>query len=424
MKSLDEYKQSVIWHVVTGKYEVMDNGKLRKRETSEMKLTKTLGLVPAHWEETKLGALCTYKGGSIPREELNTEKNGLQYLRTNDINPQSNITKDKLFCGNPPPKAITKRKEDYVIGVSGFNRTPYQGSLGTCYTEKIEAILGDDVWLIIPKSTLEPSLQQWAKEWHRSPSVAEHLTKNATGSIALHGRNKILTERVCYPVEIKERRKILTFLTRFTESLPDPAKAIAAREAVKKSLIWHIVTGKYEVMDNGKLRKRETSEMKNSTVGWIGEIPTKWTTIPIKSCGETKKGQMPPQKFEGDYPYYNGGIKPTGSCESYNYEGETLLMSSGGANAGTITETSGKIWVGADCYVITTKTPFITETLKIVQNIKESYTEGSGMPHTNITKFKAIRIPIASPHEQSKILAFLTSFTESQPDPGKPNPTE
>jgi len=36
MKSLEEYKQSVIWHVVTGKYEVLENGKLRKRKSCEL----------------------------------------------------------------------------------------------------------------------------------------------------------------------------------------------------------------------------------------------------------------------------------------------------------------------------------------------------------------------------------------------------
>ena len=61
------------------------------------------------------------------------------------------------------------------------------------------------------------------------------------------------------------------------------------------------------------------------------------------------------QRDDAPYPVYNGGISNTGYYDEYNNDGEMILISARGANAGFVNKISGKYWAGNSCYTLDVK---------------------------------------------------------------------
>jgi type I restriction enzyme S subunit len=85
------------------------------------------------------------------------------------------------------------------------------------------------------------------------------------------------------------QQKISNFLdyktSQFDSIIEKKEKLIEKLEEAKKSLISEIVTGKIKIVD-GKLVKRDESEMKDSGVEWLGKIPKDWEVKKLKYISE------------------------------------------------------------------------------------------------------------------------------------------
>ncbi|HEE3720713.1 TPA: restriction endonuclease subunit S, partial [Klebsiella pneumoniae] len=58
------------------------------------------------------------------------------------------------------------------------------------------------------------------------------------------------------------------------------------------------------------------------------------------------------QNPDADYPVYNGGRTPTGYYEDFNNDGDKIIVSARGANAGFVNKSSTPYWAGNSCYSI------------------------------------------------------------------------
>jgi type I restriction enzyme S subunit len=89
--------------------------------------------------------------------------------------------------------------------------------------------------------------------------------------------------------KITEQKKISNFLdyktSQFDTIIEKKEKLIEKLEEAKKSLISEVVTGKVKIVD-GKLVKRDESEMKDSGVEWLGKIPKDWEVKKLKYISE------------------------------------------------------------------------------------------------------------------------------------------
>lgn len=56
-----------------------------------------------------------------------------------------------------------------------------------------------------------------------------------------------------------------------------------------------------------------------------------------------------------EYPVYNGGRVPTGYYEGYNNDGNKIIVSARGANAGFVNKSSTPYWAGNSCYSISVR---------------------------------------------------------------------
>ncbi|MBG0765496.1 MAG: restriction endonuclease subunit S, partial [Tissierellales bacterium] len=96
--------------------------------------------------------------------------------------------------------------------------------------------------------------------------------------------NSYLDEKIGIS-DINEQQKISNFLdyktSQFDSIIEKKEKLIEKLEEAKKSLISEVVTGKVKIVD-GKLVKRDKSEMKDSGVEWLGKIPKDWEVKKLK----------------------------------------------------------------------------------------------------------------------------------------------
>lgn len=87
----------------------------------------------------------------------------------------------------------------------------------------------------------------------------------------------------------QEQQKIANFLdiktAQFDSIISKKEQLIEKLEEAKKSLISEVVTGKVKIVD-GKLVKRDASEMKDSGVEWLGMIPNEWEVKSIKHISD------------------------------------------------------------------------------------------------------------------------------------------
>jgi restriction endonuclease S subunit len=384
MNSLDDYKRSVIWHVVTGKYEVLPDLTLRKRRTEEMREKRGIS-IPTNWDVISLKDVASLKNGDAHNEE-DWESEGIPIVRIQNLNEGD--TRFNYWGGSLEKKTVAK---------TGDILLAWAGSIRAQIWDGPTAIVNQHIFLI---ETGED--KKWLTE--SINLELEELAKTPRGGAGLIHLSKGTCEKVrlATPKDKKEKERIVRFLERFASSLPNPAPVIETTTAWKKSLIWHVVTGKYEVLDNGQLRKREAGGMKESGMSYLGRIPKNWTTAPLKQWVRIEKGENPDQKWEGEYPYFNGGTKATGNCAAYNIDGITLLISNGGASAGAVTKVLGKAWAGGDCYIA--KYPeWLEGYLLWLSEVKELYTKGSAIPHADKQKLEAMQIPIPPMEERVKL---------------------
>lgn len=100
--------------------------------------------------------------------------------------------------------------------------------------------------------------------------------------------------------KLSEQEKIANFLdkktSQFDSIISKKEVLIEKLEEAKKSLISEVVTGKVKVVktdDEYDLVKRNSDEMKDSGVEWLGNIPKDWENIKIKRLSRIGRGASP-----------------------------------------------------------------------------------------------------------------------------------
>ena len=93
-----------------------------------------------------------------------------------------------------------------------------------------------------------------------------------------------------------DQEKIANFLdektSQFDLIISKKEKLIERLEEAKKSLISEVVTGKVKVVktDDGYELIKRSSEMKDSGVEWLGEIPKEWDIKRLRFLGKLQNG--------------------------------------------------------------------------------------------------------------------------------------
>lgn len=120
---------------------------------------------------------------------------------------------------------------------------------------------------------------------------------------------------------------------------------------------------------------------------------------------------------DGQYPVYNGGVSHSGFHSAWNTEGNTLIVSQGGASAGFVNFLEVNFWAGAHCYVLKPKREdvlprFMYFVLKSLEHEIQASKLGAGIPGLNRKALAGLRVPLPSIDVQLSVVRQLDSFTQ------------
>ena len=131
-------------------------------------------------------------------------------------------------------------------------------------------------------------------------------------------------------------------------------------------------------------------------------------------------GEFVRQDRQGDdkpYPVFNGGRSFTGKYEEFNRDGEYILISARGANAGFVNYFIGKYWAGNSCYSVNVnqdiiKAKFAYYFLKSSEQNLMKLQQKGGIPAISKTQVSDLKIPIPPITIQTEIVRILDTFTD------------
>lgn len=123
------------------------------------------------------------------------------------------------------------------------------------------------------------------------------------------------------------------------------------------------------------------------------------------------------QREDAKYPVFNGGISNTGFYDEYNNEGNKILISARGANAGFINKIESRYWAGNSCYSIDIKDKGSINWLYVYYYLKNNeksllgQQQTGSIPAISKKQIESFKIPVPPLEVQCKIVHILDDFT-------------
>ena len=212
---------------------------------------------------------------------------------------------------------------------------------------------------------------------------------------------------------LSEQQKIADFLDRKTTQIDTiiekKQKLLQLLDEKRKSVINEAVTGQ-KVWDGNAWVK--PSEVKESGVEWIGEIPVDWSVLKMRRILELKSGDFISAndiEAEGVYPVYGGnGIR--GYTTKFNREGTFPLIGRQGALCGNVNYSSGKFWATEHALLVyplkDLNLSYYGELLEVM-NLNQ-YSVASAQPGLSVERLLDLEILFPPVSNQILIADFIT----------------
>lgn len=144
-----------------------------------------------------------------------------------------------------------------------------------------------------------------------------------------------------------------------------------------------------------------------------------WEQRKLGEVSKTSIGKFVIKKKQNDnspYPVYNGGTSYTGFYDDYNNEGNKILVSARGANAGFVNIVKTRYWAGNSCYSIdlTDKSDFdidfIYQEMKRNQSRFIDNQQAANIPSVSKADVEKFEIVVPAFEEQKKIAECFTNL--------------
>ena len=105
------------------------------------------------------------------------------------------------------------------------------------------------------------------------------------------------------------------------------------------------------------------------------------------------------------FKYINGGVKESGYYEKYNTNGNTIIISEGGASCGYVSYITEKFWLGCHCYKlidVSVDSKYLFYALKANQQRIMELRTGAAMPNIKKTILNELQIKISMDEAEQK----------------------
>ena len=142
-----------------------------------------------------------------------------------------------------------------------------------------------------------------------------------------------------------------------------------------------------------------------------------WEQRKLKQVATIQKGeQLSKAKLDSVGKYYvlNGGMEPSGFCDEYNAEPNTISISEGGNSCGYVALNLDRFWSGGHNYTLQNlriDTDFLFQCLKGIETKIMALRVGSGLPNIQKAAIDGVDIIFPLEDEQKSIGHFLTKLS-------------
>ena len=346
-----------------------------------------LGDVPEHWEVKRLGQFFEER-----REKVSDKEYAPLSVTMKGIVPQL----ENAAKSDDSDNRKLVLKNDFVIN----SRSDRKGSSGVSIYDGSVSLIS----IVLKPKRIEPA---FVHHLFRSYPFQEEFYRYGKGIVAdLWSTNSSEMKNILIPeIPSLEQQKIANFLDHETakiDTLIDKQqRLIALLKEKRQAVISHAVTKGLN----------PNAPMKPSGVEWLGNVPVGWEVLKISYIAILKSGDgITSEQIEetGTYPVYGGnGLR--GYSESFNHNGDYILIGRQGALCGNINYGYGKFWASEHAVVVHPIIPlnfkWLGETLRAM-NLNQ-YNVSAAQPGLAVANIICLKIPFPIIEEQNNIQLFI-----------------
>lgn len=229
----------------------------------------------------------------------------------------------------------------------------------------------------------------------------EHLSEGGTRAyIGITNQRKLPFVLPPFP----EQRSIAQVLTDADALIAALDKLIAKKRHIKTGTMQQLLTGKKRLPGFGVRKGYQQSA--------IGLIPEDWDILLLRELTNfVGSGKSISNRSYGDYPLY-GSTGVIGYNQTFEYEGDSILVARVGANAGKLNFVSGSYGVSDNTIIIKLKNGLDIHFFlyQLLHKDLNSLVFGSGQPLITGTQIKNLSIMHPTAPEQKAIAQVLSDI--------------
>lgn len=350
--------------------------------------------IPCTWSLSKIGRVYTERKTKVSDRDyppLSVTMRGI--LPQLDVAAKTDAHDDrKLLC-----------KGDFAINSRSDRR-------GSCGISPIEGSVSLINIVLQPKEDMDSQYYEWM---FHSSMFSDEFYKWGHGIVDdLWTTGWQDMKRIAIPTPaLQEQKRIAMFLNEQCGELDNVlAKTRASIEEYKK-LKQAVIT---QAVTKGI---RGDTEIKDSGIDWIGEIPVRWRITSLKYLCKMQAGKtLSSERIEksGEYPVYGAnGIR--GFYKEFNADGTYLLIGRQGALCGNVHKAEGKFWATEHAVLVNVldscNLNFLYYML-IGMNLNQYASNTAAQPGLAVSTILNVKMCIPPIDEQERISVYLDEKCE------------
>lgn len=387
-----------------------------------------IGEIPRHWSTTRVRHVVSMtRGSGIKRDEVTTE--GHPCVRYGELYTtyDTSITEAKSHIPDTLFESSVKASPgDLVMALTGETKADI-GPTAVNDTDSFLAVGGDALALKNPR--IDSHFLAYALA---STPSQEQKANAANGDIVVHlSTVAVANLEIALPPEWEQHR-IGAFLTQSITRLDAQIESIHRQSELlgeyRKSVISEAVTKGLN----------PDAPMKDSGIGWLGQIPRHWSTRRLDQVAERRSGHTPDKKVA---EYWNNGTitwisladSPRLRSSTYVTESNARTTAEGIAHSSAEILPEGSVLLSRDASVGLTAiagtnlavsqhfvayvcggdliNTYLRYVFLAMQDEFKRLSMGSTIPTIGIPTIKRLAIPLPARGEQAAIVAHLDAVT-------------
>lgn len=368
---------------------------------TEMKDSRAdwIGKIPATWDVSKIGTLYTQRNEKVSDKDY----------------PPLSVTMKGIL-----PQLATAAKTDdgdnrKLVRVGDFAINSRSDRRGSCGISPYDGSVSLINTILVSRKKMHPGYYDWL---FHTTLFADEFYKWGHGIVDdLWTTRWQEMKRILVPVPPYETQSAIaayldTQCAKIDEIIAQAKASIEDYKQWKASIIYEAVTKGLD----------PNVEMKDSGVGWIGKVPSRWEISRVKNVVTNLDYLREPISAEnrenklGLYDYY-GASGVIDKIDDYNVDDTVLLIGEDGANLRMrnlplVYRASGKFWVNNHAHILKVKPGYSYGFIAYLLEAGDYnvYITGSAQP--KLSQFNLMRFPIVVPdfEEQLQIEKYLDKW--------------